>query len=43
MILEKLTTDENHLKGFVEVPGKEAINFNKRVKEVAKALTILKY
>jgi hypothetical protein len=43
VILEKLVINENHLKGLVEVPRKVLINFNKRVKEVAKALTILRY
>jgi hypothetical protein len=43
VILGKLATNENHLKGLVKAPGKEVINFNKRVKEVAKALIILKY
>jgi hypothetical protein len=43
VILGKLTANKNHLKGFIEVPGKVAINFNKRVKEVAEALAILKY
>jgi hypothetical protein len=43
VILGKLTTNENHLKGLVEGPGKGVINFNKRVKEVAKALIILRY
>jgi hypothetical protein len=43
VILGKLTANENYLKGLIEVPGKVVINFNKQVKEVAKALTILKY
>ena len=43
VILRKLAINENHFKSFIEVPGKVAINFNKQVKEVAKALTILKY
>jgi hypothetical protein len=43
IILRKLAINENHFKGFVKVPRKEAINFNKRVKEVTKALIILKY
>jgi hypothetical protein len=43
VILGKLAANENHLKGLVEVPGKIAINFDKRAKEVAKALTMLKY
>jgi predicted component of type VI protein secretion system len=43
VILGKLAADENHLKGFIEVPGKVAVNFNERVKEVAEALTMLKY
>lgn len=43
VILGKLAANENHLKGLVEVPRKVVVNFNKRVKEVAKALTILKY
>jgi hypothetical protein len=43
VILGKLTINENHLKGLVKALRKEVINFNKRVKEVAKALIILKY
>jgi hypothetical protein len=43
VILRKLATNENYLKGLVEVPGKVVVNFNERVKEVAKALTILRY
>jgi hypothetical protein len=43
VILKKLATNENHLKGLIKALGKEVINFNKRVKEVVKALIILKY
>ena len=43
VILGKLAADENHLKGLVEVPGKVAVNFDERLKEVAEALTMLKY
>jgi len=43
IILKKLTINENYLKGLIEVPGKVIINFNKQVKEVTKALIILKY
>ena len=43
VILGKLAADENHLKGLVEVPGKVVVNFDERVKEVAEALTILRY
>lgn len=43
VILGKLAADENHLKGLVEVPGKVVVNFDERVKEVAEALTMLKY
>ena len=42
VILGKLAADENHLKGLVEVPGK-VVNFDERVKEVAEALTMLRY
>jgi hypothetical protein len=43
VILGKLAADENHLKGLVEVPGKVIVNFDERVKEVAEALTMLRY
>jgi hypothetical protein len=43
VILGKLAADENHLKGLVKAPGKEVVNFDERVKEVAEALTMLKY
>ena len=43
IILKKLAINENYLKGLIKVPGKILINFNKRVKEVIEALTILKY
>ncbi|KAF4624712.1 hypothetical protein G7Y89_g13457 [Cudoniella acicularis] len=43
LILGKLAADENHLKSLVEVPGKVVVNFDERVKEVAEALTMLKY
>jgi hypothetical protein len=43
IILRKLAINENHFKGLVKALGKEVINFNKRVKEVVKALIILKY
>jgi hypothetical protein len=43
IILRKLAINENHLKGLIKAFKKEVINFNKRVKEVIKALTILKY
>jgi len=43
VILRKLAADENHLKGLVEVPGKVVVNFDERVKEVAEALTMLRY
>jgi hypothetical protein len=43
VILGKLATDENHLKGLVEVPRKVVVNFDERVKEVAEALTMLRY
>jgi hypothetical protein len=43
VILGKLITNENHLKGLVEGPRKGVINFNKRVKEVTEALIILRY
>jgi hypothetical protein len=43
MILRKLIINENHFKGLIKVLKKVIINFNKRVKEVAKALTILRY
>jgi hypothetical protein len=43
VILGKLTTNKNHFKGLVEVPRKVVVNFNKRVKEVTKALIILRY
>lgn len=43
MILGKLAADENHLKGLIDVPGKVVVNFDKRVKEIVKALTMLKY
>jgi hypothetical protein len=43
VILRKLAINENHLKGLIKALGKEVINFNKRVKEVIKALIILKY
>jgi hypothetical protein len=43
IILGKLTADENHFKGLVKALRKEVVNFNKQVKEVIKALTILKY
>jgi hypothetical protein len=43
VILGKLTTNKNHLKGLVEVPGKVVINFDERVKEAAEALTMLRY
>ena len=42
VILGKLATNENHLKGLVKVPVK-MVNFDKQVKEVAKALIILRY
>jgi hypothetical protein len=43
VILGKLAADENHLKGLVEVPEKVVVNFDERVKEVAEALTMLRY
>jgi hypothetical protein len=43
VILGKLAAKENHLKDLVEVPRQVAINFDERVKEVAEALTMLKY
>ena len=43
VILEKLATNKNHLKGLIDVSRKVVINFNKQVKEVVKALTMLKY
>ena len=43
VILGKLAADENHLKGLVEVTGKVVVNFDERVKEVAEALTMLRY
>jgi hypothetical protein len=43
IILGKFAINKNHFKDFIKVLRKVAINFNKRVKEVAKALTILKY
>jgi hypothetical protein len=43
VILGKLAINKNHFKGLVKAFRKEVINFNKRVKEVIKALIILKY
>jgi hypothetical protein len=43
VILEKIAANKNHLKGLVNVLRKVVINFNKQVKEVVKALTMLKY
>jgi hypothetical protein len=43
VILGKLAADDNYLKGLVEVPGKVVVNFDERVKEVAEALTMLRY
>jgi hypothetical protein len=41
-MLGKLATKENYLKGFAKVPL-VVENFDKQVKEVVEALTILKY
>jgi ABC-type Na+ transport system ATPase subunit NatA len=43
VILGKLAAEENHLKGFAEVPGLAVSNIDERVKEVGEALTMLKY
>jgi len=43
VILGKLATNKNYFKGLVKGPKKGVINFNKQVKEVAKALTMLRY
>ena len=43
VILEKLAAEENHLKGFAEVPGLAVSNFDERAREVGEALTMLKY
>jgi hypothetical protein len=43
VILGKLAANKNHLKGLVKVLKKVVVNFNKRVKEVVKALIILNY
>jgi hypothetical protein len=43
MILRKLATNENHLKGLIKVLGKVIVNFDKRVKEIIEALMMLRY
>ena len=42
-MLEKLIAKENYIKGVAEILRLVTINLTKQVKEVDKALTILKY
>ncbi len=43
IMLEKLITEENHLKKLAEVLRLVILNFDKQVKEIEKTLIILKY
>lgn len=43
VMLGKLAAEENHLKGYAEVPGLVVLNFDERVREKEEALTMLKF
>jgi hypothetical protein len=43
VILKKLAVNKNYLKRLIKVLRKEVINFDKQVKEITKALTMLRY
>ena len=38
MLLKKLTTEENHLKGLIKIISRLIVNFDERAKEVEEVL-----
>ena len=43
IMLEKLTAEKNHLKELAEIFRLVLLNFDKQIKEIEEALTMLRY